>query len=361
MKKIAINGRFLSKQPTGVDRFAHEILNAIDHLYSIKDAAIEGMQIEVFVPQAILGTRSYKHIPIIPIGRQCGNFWEQLDLPLAARGRLLINLCNTAPILAREQLVVIHDAATIRTPQSYGLLFRAWYRLMHSVLYRLSRSVCTVSEFSRVELSEIYGPRANIPVIPEGTDHMARIQSDDSVLERNGLRRKEYVLAVSSSAAHKNFSLVLRAMSILNDRSIFLAIAGGSNSKIFSDTTIEIDKNAKRLGYVSDMELKALYENAVCFVFPSYYEGYGLPPIEAMACGCPVIASSAASIPEVCQDAALYFDPFDSIALSESIRKLTAESGLQSELRRRGTLRAKELTWDISARSILDEIRRISK
>jgi glycosyltransferase involved in cell wall biosynthesis len=108
---------------------------------------------------------------------------------------------------------------------------------------------------------------------------------------------------------------------------------------------------------VSEGELRALYERAACLVYPSRYEGFGIPPLEAMACGCPVIASRAASLPEVCGDAALYVDPDDPRQLAAAIRRVLCEEGVGDDLRHRGLQRAKQWTWARSAAEILVALR----
>jgi glycosyltransferase involved in cell wall biosynthesis len=268
-------------------------------------------------------------------------------------------MCNTAPLFHKNQATIIHDVAPARVPHSYGRLFRAWYRFMTPIIYSGSASICTVSHFSREELSSLFGVRPDICVLPEGTDHMHRIKADPSVLDRHNLRQRPYVFAVSSLAAHKNFSAVGRAIHLLGDPGFDVAVAGAENPKVFGHAGEDLPPFIRKLGYVSDAELKALYENAGCFIFPSIYEGFGLPPVEAMSCGCPVIASNAASIPEVCGQAAQYFDPFDAGMLADTLRRVMADSRLRAQMRLDGLRRAADLRWEASALALLQEIRRI--
>lgn len=113
------------------------------------------------------------------------------------------------------------------------------------------------------------------------------------------------------------------------------------------------------MGYVSDAELRALYEHAACFVYPSFYEGFGLPPLEAMACGCPVIVSNAASLPEVCGDAALYCNPCSPEDIAEKISLLMADPRLREDLRQKGLERAKQFTWEKCARETFAIIEKV--
>lgn len=360
IKSVAFNGRFLGRMPTGVDRFAFETLRALDELLSEGDV-VSPFHFRVIVPSGVKPKIHLKSIDIVLGGRTSGALWEQFELPWLAGDALLINLCNTGPILRRRQLTVIHDVAPFRVPESYGRVFRLWYRLLIPSLYKRSAGVATVSHFSKEELLSQFGRRKGgrgtaIHVMPEGTDHMDRIRADVDIISRHALDSRPYVLAVSSMAAHKNFKAVVDAMNLLPTTDIDLVVAGGCNPRVFSGESARLADNVKYVGYVSDAELRALYEHASCFVFPSVYEGYGLPPTEAMACGCRVLASSAASIPEVCGDGATYFDPRDTCSLASALMALIRDGSANETFREKGLARARALTWRATAVSLLDHL-----
>lgn len=357
LNKILINGRFLSRRPTGVDRFAIEVVRALDHAVEARDPSVDGLHFEVVVPRGDVLQR-FVNIPVRQFGRLRGQAWEQIELAMLGRNGFLVNLCNTAPFFVRQQATVIHDVATEKVPASYGRLFRTWYSLLTPALYRRSKCICTVSQFSKSELASIYGVRDGVAVLPEGTDHMGRLAADATVLARNGLRARPYVLAVSSLSPHKNFAAVVRAVELLGDVDFDVVVAGGQNPRVFAGAGGGLSSSVKYVGYVTDEELKALYENAACFVFPSIYEGYGLPPTEAMACGCPVLAAGAASIPEVCGEAAIYFDPHDPSSLAAALARVMTEPLLREDLRKRGLARAGALIWRDAALELLSVIRR---
>jgi glycosyltransferase involved in cell wall biosynthesis len=150
---------------------------------------------------------------------------------------------------------------------------------------------------------------------------------------------------VASQSSHKNFSRLLEAARHLED-GLQLVAAGGSYGTVFQKSAaLSISANVHMLGYINDHELKALYENALAFIFPSTYEGFGLPVLEAMNCGCPVLCSKAASLPEVAGPAALYFDPLDVNEIRDLIVKLQADPGMQSDLSRRGREQAAGFSW----------------
>jgi glycosyltransferase involved in cell wall biosynthesis len=359
MKRISINGRFLCRRATGVDRFAFELLSVIDRWVGERSPLVDGLCFRVVVPKAAGTVPAICHIPVIHVGGRSGQSWEQWDLPKAmGPNEWLLSLCNTAPILGRRQIVAIHDAATVAVPQAFSRVFRTWYRFLMPALGRRARSIVTVSEFSRLELQQAFGVAATkISVVSEGGEHILRHQPDIDALVRHGLHERPYVLAVSSMAAHKNFQLVLAALAKIPNPPFDVAIAGGANSAVFGQAGAALGKQVKWLGYVSDAELRALYEGATAFVFPSIYEGFGIPPLEAMHCGCPVLAARAASIPEVCGDAAIYFDPRSSDELASVLLQVTGDRALREKLRAKGYAQAARFGWDLGAQQLLDVCR----
>lgn len=307
-KTFFINGRFLTQPQTGVQRFARELLSELDQL--IPDFPADCQFICLVPSREEIQTPAWKNIQVKPCGRLSKNLWEQIDLPFYARRGSLIDLCNIGPIFHFSQTIVIHDASVFAVPNAYSFSFRLKYKLIYQILARTSRQVITVSEFSRQELSRyLHMDAAKIAVISEGCEHILRIPPDDSVLEKFTLRKNDYFLVVGSSSRHKNLNVVFEAFASVKNEIPELVVAGGSFPNVFKEASTSDNPHVKRLGYVTDGQLRSLYENALGFIFPSLYEGFGLPPLEAMICGCPVICSNAASMPEVCGDAALYFDP----------------------------------------------------
>lgn len=356
-KKIIINGRFLCRPMTGVDRYAIEVVKALDLLLEEKHPAVTGYQWEVVTP-AGPSVLPLKHVRQVVLARLNGQLWEQLSLPLYSMGAMLLNLCNSAPLLKHEQLVVVHDAATVRVPESYSKGFRNWYKLMIPTVLSLSRYIGTVSHFSRDELIDIYGTRRAITVLPEGAEHLLHIPADTSLLEKHQLRDRPYVLAVGSMAPHKNFKVLIEAVARLNNPPFDIVIAGGTNPKIFSANQQDLPDWVKHVGYVTDSQLKSLYEHASCFVFPSRYEGYGLPPTEAMALGCPVICARSASLPEICGDAAVYFDATSPDQLASELLRFFGNADMGARLRGLGLDNVKKRTWRNAALAVVDSLKK---
>ncbi|BDG71801.1 glycosyltransferase family 4 protein [Roseomonas fluvialis] len=356
MTGIAINGRFLTQGMTGVQRFATEITAAADELAArgawpaarvlhppgARDAGLRALRAE-------------------PAGTRSGQAWEQLDLPRALRGDVLMNLGNTAPILAgARQAVVIHDAGAFDTPESYSFAFRSWYRLLQRLLARRGARILTVSHFSRGRIAAALRiDPASIAVLPEGGEHILRIPADGAVLGRHRLEPARYALVVGNPAAHKNLAALTAAADVLGQHGLTLAVAGAADPAVFRAGGGVAAGAARVLGRVSDSELRALYENALCLVFPSRYEGFGLPPLEAMTCGCAVVAAHAGAVPEVCGEAALYFDPAQPATLAEALDRLITEDGLRDGLRDAGRARATRFTWEGAARELLAHVTEI--
>lgn len=345
---MLINGRFATRQPTGVDRFAIELLRALG-----KRQPSPPMRLAIPV-ESDLVSELPPGVSLLRAGAGTGHSWEQLALPSLAGDEPLVNLCNTAPLLRENQLVVLHDAATVTNPQNFSFAFRSWYKVMLSALMRRSRVVASVSHFSAGELSRLFGqPKHGIEIIYEGAEHILHKSADLSVVNRLQLHGRRYVLAVGSQSPNKNFAAVAQAIDILDQDDLLLVAVGGSNSRVFAGADTAHPRMIPT-GYVSDEQLRALYENASCFVFPSFYEGFGLPPLEAMCCGCPVVVSDRASLPEVCGDAALYCDPDNPATLAAQIKRVLDSESARQELREAGRARAAQFTWDAAARQFTD-------
>lgn len=351
---VSINARFTGQPVTGVQRYAFELVRALDRLIDAGEIDKDKLSFRLIGPKNAKHDPSLRHIPLKRVGRLSGHLWEQLELPLYTRNSLLLSLCNAAPLSKRNQVVTIHDASVFATPQTYPVAFRVWYQLLLRGIGRSAKRIITDSNFSRSEIVRYCNvDEKKVHVIHLGKEHILDVPADESVIEKHDLRKKPFILAVSSQTPNKNFRSIVRAIELLGDDGFDVAIAGGVNPRVFTRSNLSLPDNVKHLGYVSDAELRALYEHAACFIFPSFYEGFGLPPLEAMACGCPVITSNAASLPEVCGDAALYCDPYSPEDIAAKIVLAVGDTALQRDLRRKGLERVKLFTWENTARQTL--------
>lgn len=344
MKKIYINGRFLTQNITGVQRYAIEIVKALDK-YLNDNKLNDEYKFEVVCPKNIKQNLNLKNIEIKKIGNLRGHLWEQIELPLYVKNKFLFNFCNCAPLVKKNQIVTIHDVAVCDIPYAYSKSFRIWYKFMYRVLTSRVKKIFTVSEFSKKRLNEYFNiPLERIVVTYNGIDHMKNIKFDENIFSKFNIEKNNYVLAVSSLNPSKNFKLILETAKILPE--INFVIAGGSNSSVFKEQGLEITSNVKFIGYVNDKELVALYKYASCFVYPSIYEGFGIPPLEAMFFNCPVILSDIEVFKEIYRDCALYCNISDKYILKEKILILLEKEEVRHQLLKRKKFIFNKFCWE---------------
>lgn len=344
---IYVNARFLTQDLTGVQRFAQEISLALS---KVRDDVV------FLSPKNIIHSDVASKLNVQIIGKKSGHLWEQLELPafLSKQGRpLLLNLCNTAPIFYRNKIVTHHDVTYKRYPQSYSWKFRLLYNSFVPIMLRNSKVLLTVSEFSRKELHETYGyPLDDIHVIHNAAGSIFFPRKNEA------LANEPYLLAVSSPNNHKNFHGLITAFNHWENRDkVKLKIIGAANANFNNIVPSLVSaENVEFTGRVSDERLIELYSNALAFVFPSFYEGFGIPPLEAQACGCPVISSNKASLPEVLGNSALYFSPESTVDIAACITRITSDNVLRQQLIQSGFENIKRFSWTISANKINDLI-----
>jgi glycosyltransferase involved in cell wall biosynthesis len=341
-----INGRFLEQRISGVQRFAREIVGAAGQTESWS------RQAALLVPGKSASDGDFEGIPILRHGACRGHAWEQAELSRAAGDSLLLNLCNSAPLFRRRQVVVLHDAAVAAMPRNFTPAFRLWYQLAIRCYGRTAVKLGTVSKFSADEIAKHFGIGArNIEIVGESGEHILRQPPDYALHRKFNLDEDGYFLAASNWAPNKNFLGILRAVSKLPHLRHKFVIVGGRDSRIYSSANFDVS-GAIEVGYASDAQLRALYERAACFVYPSLYEGFGLPPLEAMCCGCPVLVSDASAMPEICGGAAVYCNPNDVDDIARQLAGLLGSRDGRAELRAAGLARAKEWTWKRAARDL---------
>lgn len=362
MIDIVINARFLSQPLTGVQRYATEIMRQFDAM--IDSGRIDGNRYHIVlaIPRDCQPSTSFKHLEVKRIGRVNNNLWEQLSLARYSAGKVLYNPCNTGPILHdRDQVITIHDASVFALPATYTFLFRTKYQILIWLLGRRSAVTFTGSKFSKDELVHHCGLNPEkIRVVYLGHEHILELPCDDQVWKDRFSTSKPYILAVGSHSFHKNSTGVIKALELMPDAPVQLVMIGGVFSKVFRSMSHSENLSVQRLGYVSDANLRSLYSHAVAFIYPSFYEGFGLPPLEAMACGCPVIVSNRASLPEVCGDAAEYCNPEDPSDIFRAIRRVIDDENHRAELIQKGKAQVTKFNWKSAAETIWEEIEKLA-
>lgn len=312
---IYINGRFLLQEQTGVNRFAYELCKALRK---------SGIVFVLLCPYGdIKNCYDTTEFSIKRCGWGKSHVWEQLFLPFfffMTQGKnLLVNFTGIGPIAIKSKIMTIHDLGFMINPKWYSVSYIFLYKTLTPLSVATSLKVLTVSEFSKNEIIRLLHVEKDKIAVIYNAVSSSFTQLDTS--HENSAKGEKYILAVSSIDPRKNFETLLKAFSILKDTDMKLYIIGGQN-RIYSTSVEELSANIsseriKWLGRVTDTELKQYYKNTSCFVYPSLYEGFGIPPLEAMSIGVPVVVSDIPSIREVCGDAALYANPLDEKVLQK--------------------------------------------
>jgi glycosyltransferase involved in cell wall biosynthesis len=291
--------------------------------------------------------------------------WFQLRVPRAVRReriQVFHSPCSVGPLrLPCSQVMTVHDAVALTMPSQYGVIDRLYFRLFSVVAARRSRIVIVPSVAAREEVARAYRiPGARLRVIPEGVAHRFHVipRADQApVLARYGLRAP-YVLFVGADVPRKNVFRLLEAYAaVRRDAGIQapLVMVGPPppTTRATKATALRLALGAeiRRLQWVPDDDLPVLYSAATCLAYPSLAEGFGLPILEAMACGTPVLTSACSAMPEVAGDAALLVDPRSTEQIAAGLVRLLTEPDLRDELRSRGLARAREFTWERAARA----------
>lgn len=337
MTPIAVNARFHAHRATGMQRYALELSR---RFAGFLDPVRPGR----------------------PLSGAAGHLWEQLYLPSAVRGRLLWSPNNTGPLAVERQICTIHDLIPLDHPEWFNRRFAQWYAWLLPRLARRVRHIIAVSEFTRQRIVDLLGVRpANVTVIPNGVDSRFSpkgIEEVEAVRRALGISSPSYLLCVGSVEPRKNLLRLLAAWKIAQSsvpEDVDLVVAGARGStRVFGSVAIEsVPARVHFTGYVADEHLPGLYSGALALVYPSLYEGFGLPPLEAMACGIPVVTSNGTSLPEVVGDTAVFVDPRDVESIADGIVRLVSRADLRSVLREKSRQRAAQFTWSRCAERTL--------
>lgn len=323
MRKVIVNGRFLLHRTTGVERYAREILRELDNL-------IDPGEIVLAYPPGTKEVPAYRHIEAVQVGKLQNILWEHISFPFYVKRQhaVSLNLCNTAP-LCSPGIVCIHDMKIRAVPEFYSKKFLLWYRILFHNETKRAKAIITVSQFSKEEIGRYYSvdPK-RIFVIPNAWQHYERISYAQGVLEKFELRQNEYYFSLCSLEPNKNMRWIANEAK-KNPNRIF-AIAGGISPEVFaSGVGFDPLSNMRLLGYVSDEEAKTLMRDCRAFLFPSFYEGFGIPPLEAVSAGAKrIVLSDIPVLHEIFGETANYVDPNSYDANLEQLKEIDAQGVL---------------------------------
>lgn len=351
---IVINARFLTQQITGVQRFSLEL--------SLYMKQMLGSEIQFVAPGNILHEDLARKLEVKIIGCRTGHVWEQWDLPKYLYGSgqpLLLCMGNTAPISYPNKISILHDVTFLRYPEAFSTRFRVFYRLIIPWVLRTSKHVFSVSDFSLNEIACCYKvDKSKMSVVYNAVDSMFKHVEDEY------LKIDKYLLTVSSIKKNKNFKVAVDAFKIVQSHipDLKLYIMGDVRADSFKSMDglieeCEKNPNIKLLGRVSDDDLIHYYSNAVSFIFPSLYEGFGIPVLEAQACGCPVVSSNSSSLPEVLGHSALQCNPNNAEEFAHSIMKVITDVSLREKLVSQGYENLKRFSWKKSAEILVKHLK----
>lgn len=355
-QRWTINGDFIALTPTGVPRYAREVTLALDALVAEGHPATLACDIDLVAPREPPKDLQLTAIPVRVVPEfkpRIPQFWVQAQLPFHVGGGLL-SFCNLAPIALKRHIVCIHDMHTRLMPESYGRGFRWAHRMILPIVGRRAARITTVSELSRSHLVKYGIARGDkITVTYNGSDHALRWSGSRSSL--SFLPRRPYVLCLGrQQQKYKNVELVIRLAPMLDRLGLDVWMPGDVDKDFVAQLVTQVPRNLRLVGQIDDDDFKKAFSGALCFLFPSRIEGFGLPAVEAMAAGCPVIASTAPCLPEVCGDAALYAGPDDIEAWIGAVKRILDSPDLRRHLVAAGREQARKYSWRGIALMYLD-------
>jgi len=311
---------------------------------------------EVNVIDCILKIYSIKEQLELPIKiPRCDVFWSpHYNIPLL-------------PIRAKKRVVTTHDVFHLAFYETLSLKQKLYAKFVINQAVSRSDLILTVSQFSAEEIRKYTNTNKSIEVVYNAIDfNKFKVIDDKSKLDFVKDKYElpnEFLLFVGNVKPHKNLKNLLLA---IKDIDIELVIVGKKDGFITGDNEVStlikkcnLDNRVFFTGYVDDEDIPVIYNLSKLFIFPSLYEGFGIPPLEAQACGCPVVCSNSASLPEVCRDSVIYFNPFDIEDIKEKIEFVMYNENLQNELRNKGFENVKRFSWEESAKKIIEIIERI--
>ena len=346
---IIINVRFLTQQLTGVQRFAFEICKRLPK-------KIGNKKVVFVVPDEEIINKFDDDKELVIIGRFKGQLWEQISLPAFLKKNnnpLLINFAGIAPVFYKHKIMVLHDLAFKHHKEWFNFYFRIAYNLFIPISIRNSKILVTVSEYVKEDIRKTYKlKKEKIKVIYNApSKKFINIES----------KRKKIILTVSSIDPRKNLKRIIEAFNSVE--SDYKLIIVGKKHKTFSNLGLReetLNDNIIFTGYLPDRELFKMYNNAEIFIYASLFEGFGIPPLEAQACGCACIVSNTTSLPEIYQNSVKYCDPYSVESIKNGMINLINDAEFRNQLSNKGLENVKLFTWEKSTKEFIKIIKEIT-
>jgi glycosyltransferase involved in cell wall biosynthesis len=346
INNICINARFLTQPLTGIQRCAWNIVQRLPSVRLITPKQPNAVY-NSFIPLS--------NILILP-HTFSSHLWEQFILPTAfTKQEVLWTPAGIGPVIANHHVLTINDISMIEHPEWYSKKYAIWYRLMLPYVAQKAQKIITISEFCKQRILEVMN-------LAENKVEVTYLGVEDSFTPQpKALTKKilanynipsSYILFVSSVSPRKNLSRLFEAWNIFtsHNRNTWLVIVGNTGLSFTNMiTTGVLPQQTIHLSNVDDYTLVHLYAGATAFIYPSLYEGFGLPMLEAMAVGTPVITSNITSMPEIAGDAAYLINPYEVDSIVEGIERIIYDNELQENLRQKGFKQAQTFSWDRTA------------
>jgi glycosyltransferase involved in cell wall biosynthesis len=323
MSRVVLDARMLNS--SGIGRYTRDCIRAL------REAGVQLTQLSFNIP------------PYNPL--------EQIALPLMVPPCDLFfspHITTTLfPVRARRRILTIHDVFHLTDLAGFGSLEKAYARFLYSNALRTADSVIAVSEFTRSEIARLFPTHAHKVSVVYNSVDQAMFYPDCTTPIR---LRKPYVLFVGNMKPHKNLAVAVRAIELQPDPDLRLVVVGQKSGFLHGmGPKLEELQRHPRLVFLETQDdgmLRRLYSHAECLVAPSGYEGFGYPPLEAMACGAPVICSSIAPFKETCRGAAAFCDPDEPESFAGSIECIRSDSAVRSRLVKSGLERVREFSFN---------------
>ena len=361
--RVAINATFGHENPTGLGVYTRELVVELLKVECDYDFTVYSSSpaLKKMYPEKVTRVSPLTSPALGFRGHLTRVLWQQTMLPFKSRRQKASLLYSTVPegILFPpvKQIITMHDILPMKYPGMHPKM-KYYYYYNLPILLKNSQAVICPSENTKQDVITYYAIKDKpIYVIYEGVNRQRFYPRGKSVVQkRYGLVK--YLLYIGDLRPYKNLEKSLEAFARLNLTDIKFVIGGTKDPRFYPRIEKKVEELSLKdkvifLGYVSEENLPHLYSEAAAFIFPSLYEGFGLPPLEAMACGCPVVASNAASLPEVCGDAVRYVDPYDVESIARGIHEVLTDELMRQNLRAKGRERAELFSWEKAAKEHL--------